>query len=104
MLLKIHNPTLMIPWYLLAFASALPAKAQMSVWGAIPISEARQKAPAGTPLTRYVYCENDRPADAQGYPKAKDVLKGVNLKSGLALEMPAKSVVFLTTVGVMREP
>lgn len=55
-------------------------------------------APKRVMLTRYVYAENDRPANADGYPKAKDVLPGVDLRAGLEVTLPAKSVLFLTTV------
>lgn len=55
-------------------------------------------APKKVALTRYVYAENDRPADASGYPTAKDTLPGVDLRAGLEVMLPAKSVLFLTTV------
>ncbi|HEY3281965.1 MAG TPA: hypothetical protein VGN26_06785 [Armatimonadota bacterium] len=48
-------------------------------------------------LTTYHYFETDRPADAKGYPKAKQVLRAADLSHGLDLELPTRGVLFLTT-------
>ena len=43
--------------------------------------------------------ETDRPADAEGFPVPKKLLRGVQLKAGLTVSLPARGVVVLTTLG-----
>lgn len=49
------------------------------------------------PLTRYHYFDNDRPADRDGYPQPKDILKKADLTRGVTVDLPSRGVVFLTT-------
>jgi hypothetical protein len=49
-------------------------------------------------LRQYDYFENDRLTDELGYPKAKRTLGAVDLGTGLALSLPKRSVILLTTM------
>lgn len=49
-------------------------------------------------LHRYHYFENDRPVDSRGYPVPASQIDGVDLASGFAVLLPARSVIFYTTM------
>ena len=54
--------------------------------------------PAVPELMRYDYFPGNKPVDAQGFPVPRQVLHGADLQAGLAIELPARSVVVLTSV------
>ncbi len=49
-------------------------------------------------LHRYNYFPNDRPTNKDGYPVIKETLTGVSPATGLDLNLPARSVIILTTL------
>ena len=49
-------------------------------------------------LHEYHYFDGDRPADADGFPIAKQLLPGVSLKAGLTVRLPSRGLVLLTTL------
>ncbi|MGN6555450.1 MAG: cellulase family glycosylhydrolase [Verrucomicrobiota bacterium] len=49
-------------------------------------------------LKQYNYFETERLTDDLGYPKMKRLVKSANLKAGLPLALPKRSVIFLTTL------
>jgi F5/8 type C domain/Cellulase (glycosyl hydrolase family 5) len=50
-------------------------------------------------LVEYLYAQNDRPVDGNGYAVPKTTLTDVDLTAGATVTVPAESVVFLTTLG-----
>lgn len=55
-------------------------------------------AKSAATLAEYHYFENDRPTDAMGYPVVKQMLPGVDLRSGLDVDLPSQGVVVLTSL------
>lgn len=53
---------------------------------------------AGVKLNRYHYSRDDRPVNADGFPTPKQTLSVVDLRSGLAVDLPARSFALLTTL------
>jgi hypothetical protein len=49
-------------------------------------------------LVKYHYFDTDRPVDSNGYSKAKDTLRSVDLAQGIEISLPSRGVVFLTTM------
>jgi len=47
---------------------------------------------------RYHYAPGDRSVDGNGFPVPKETIKQAGLVEGLPLELPARSVVLLTTM------
>lgn len=77
----------------ISFAITNTADFQQSVTLQIPTIENKQN------LNKYVYFENDRPVDANGFPVVKEVIKKANLKKGIRIDFPASGFVMLTTIG-----
>ena len=50
-------------------------------------------------LREFHYFDGDRPTDANGFPVAERVLPGVSLAAGLAVRLPSRGLVLLTTLG-----
>ncbi len=53
-------------------------------------------------LKRYHFFDGDRPADADGFPLPKESMSNVDLDRGLAIALPSRGVVFLTTLTLVR--
>jgi hypothetical protein len=49
-------------------------------------------------LNQFNYFETDMPVDARGFAVAKKVIKSANLSKGIAIEMPSKGAVILTSL------
>ena len=52
-----------------------------------------------TDFQQWSYFESDRPADAEGFPVPRRRLRGVSLRTGLTVDLPARGVVVLATPG-----
>ena len=50
-------------------------------------------------LCKYVYFENDYPADENGLPVVKEIIKGADLQKGININFPAKGFILVTTIG-----
>ncbi len=77
----------------ISFAITNTADFQQSVTLQIPTIENKQT------INKYVYFENDRPVDANGFPVVKEVIKKADLKKGIRIDFPASGFVMLTTIG-----
>lgn len=55
-------------------------------------------------LNKYVYFENVRPIDKNGFPIIADKIKSVNLAKGISINLHSKGVVLLTTKGCTIKP
>ena len=51
---------------------------------------------------RFHYFKDDRPADADGFPVVKQIDSGVDLSKGVAVSLPSRGVVVLTTIPISR--
>jgi len=49
-------------------------------------------------LKQFNYFTMDRPVDENGFPVAKQTIKGINLAEGVDIDLPADGIVFLTTL------
>jgi hypothetical protein len=52
---------------------------------------------------RFHYFKDDRPADADGFPVVKQIDSGVDLSKGVAVSLPSRGVVVLTTIPISRQ-
>ena len=55
-------------------------------------------AVGSTALKQYNYFDDDRPVGANGFPIPKKTLDQADLKAGIAVSLPSRGVVFLTTL------
>jgi hypothetical protein len=51
-------------------------------------------------LARYDYFRSDRPTDANGFPTAARILRGVELPRGLTIRLPSRGLVILSSLPV----
>lgn len=77
----------------ISFAITNTADFQQSVTLQIPTIENKQN------INKYVYFENDRPVDSNGFPVVKEVIKKADLKKGIRVDFPASGFILLTTIG-----
>jgi hypothetical protein len=64
----------------------------------VAVPEAAWKAT----VHRFHYFRDDRPVDADGFPVVKRTDDGVELSKGVAVSLPSRGVVVLTTIPIAR--
>lgn len=77
----------------ISFAITNTSDFQQSITLQIPTIKNKQS------FNKYVYFENNRPVDKNGFPAIKEIINNADLTKGIRIDFPSSGFVLLTTIG-----